>query len=258
VVADHGQSFDVGVHSRRRVSDANVEEIAPVPLFVKVPDQTQASRDPALANNLDVVPTIADVLDIRVPWRHDGRSAFSRATAQRSVVRLPKRDFDGFVTISADELAQRRARRRAHRARVFGTGRESIRRYGDPWAAAYRIGPNRSLLGRRAAALDIGPAAVRAQVHPPGLVRRLPHRRTKVIPTLVTGELAGAAPGDTRDLALAVNGRIAAVGRSFHLVHPDHEYFSLLLPERALHAGANRLELFEVRGERALARIPEL
>ena len=256
VVADHGQSFDVGVHSRRRVSDTNVEEIAPVPFFVKLPNQSAGRRDPALVRNLDLVSTIADVLGVRVPWRHDGRSAFSRLTSRRQVIELPKRDFDGIVTISGEELSRRRARRRLARARIFGTGRQSIRRYGDPWAAAYRIGPNRSLLGRRAAPLTSGVAAAGAQVYPPGLVRRLPRgRRSEVVPTLVTGELTGDVPGAERDLAIAVNGRIAAVGRSFHLVRPEHEYFSLLVPESALRTGANRLELFEVHAGRTLAPV---
>ena len=255
VVADHGQSFDVGVNSRRRATDANVEEIAPVPFFVKLPNQETGRRDPALARTLDVVPTIADVLGVRVPWRHDGISVFSRITSERREVQLPKRDFDGIVTISAEEIEKRRARRRAHRSRIFGTGRQSIRRYGDPWAAAYRIGPNRSLLGRRAAPLTSGFAAVGAQVHPPGLVRRVPRGRSEVAPTLVTGELTGALPGSVRDLAVAVNGRVAAVSRSFHLMHPEHEYFSLLFPESALRKGVNRLELFEVRDGRTLAPI---
>ena len=37
VVADHGYSFDLNVGSRRLVTPSNVEEIAPVPFFVKTP-----------------------------------------------------------------------------------------------------------------------------------------------------------------------------------------------------------------------------
>ena len=48
------------------------------------------------------------------------------------------------------------------------------------------------------------------------------------------------------------------MSRSFHLVHPEHEYFSLLYPESALRAGTNRLELFEVREGRTLAPIAAL
>ena len=46
VTADHGYSFQVGVRSRRLLSDRNVEEIAPVPFFVKAPGQTEGPRGP--------------------------------------------------------------------------------------------------------------------------------------------------------------------------------------------------------------------
>src|SRR5215210_1202151 len=49
VTADHGYSFRVGVKSRRLISDRNVEEIAPVPLFVKAPGQTEGKLDRSLA-----------------------------------------------------------------------------------------------------------------------------------------------------------------------------------------------------------------
>jgi len=49
-----------------------------------------------------------------------------------------------------------------------------------------------------------------------------------------------------------VNGRISALTRSFHLWRADREYYSMVVPESALRAGANRVELFEVRRGRAL------
>src|SRR5215210_5093461 len=48
VTADHGYSFRVGVKSRRLISDENVDEIAPVPLFVKAPGQTEGKLDRGL------------------------------------------------------------------------------------------------------------------------------------------------------------------------------------------------------------------
>ena len=47
VTADHGYSFRVGVESRRLSASDNVEEIAPVPLFVKAPGQTEGTVDDA-------------------------------------------------------------------------------------------------------------------------------------------------------------------------------------------------------------------
>ena len=58
-----------------------------------------------------------------------------------------------------------------------------------------------------------------------------------------------------RDLAVAVNGRIEAVGRSFHLRGRRTEFFSLLVPESALRRGRNHVEVLEVRPDGTLARL---
>jgi hypothetical protein len=43
-----------------------------------------------------------------------------------------------------------------------------------------------------------------------------------------------------------VNGRIEAVGRSFHLRGRRPEYFSFMVPEESLHPGSNRIQVFAV------------
>ena len=256
VLADHGHSFRVGVRSRRKVNPDNVEEIAPIPFFVKLPHQREGERDPALVRNVDVLPTIADVLDIRIRWGHGGRSAFADSTRERRVVSLATRDFRRTVSIGIEELRRRRAAVRERRAATFGTGRASLERFGDPWASAYRIGPNTELLGRRVAALEVRESAsVSADVGHPGLVRRLPGPHPEVHPSHVAGRIRGGVPGEQRDLAVAVNGRVEAVARSFHLVRQDREFFSAILPKRALRKGMNRLAVFEVTGPRELARL---
>jgi hypothetical protein len=71
----------------------------------------------------------------------------------------------------------------------------------------------------------------------------------------VTGPLHGIPADEHRDLALAVNGRIRAVGRSFDLWWKGREYFSFMVPETALRPGRNLVELFEVRPGGALVRL---
>ena len=50
------------------------------------------------------------------------------------------------------------------------------------------------------------------------------------------------------DLAVAVNGRIEAVGRTFHLDGDPREHYSLMVPEASLHDGRNLVEVLEVTG----------
>ena len=53
-------------------------------------------------------------------------------------------------------------------------------------------------------------------------------------------------PGEHRDLAVAVNGRIRATSRSFDFHRGEPEYYSFQLPETALRPGRNRLEIVEL------------
>ena len=199
VTADHGYSFDVGVRSRRLVTESNVEEIAPVPFFVKTPGQTEGSVDESLLRNIDIVATIADVLDTTVFWKQDGRSAFSEATRRRRVLSIPTRDFERVMRIGVPELERRRARLRRRWADLFGTGVESraaLRRsVGDGL-------PDRpSSRAARQAGLDAGGGRV-GRASAPGW-RTPPSPRTstpgaKYFPTRMTGPLqrdsAGRAP----------------------------------------------------------------
>jgi hypothetical protein len=255
VTADHGYSFDVGVRSRRKVSETNIEEIAPVPFFVKAPGQLEGEVDEGLVRTVDIVPTIADLIGARVGWPHNGRSAFSAATEQRDEVRMPTRDFRRTLRIGRDELEHRRRAIRLVRARAFGTGRQSTLRFGDPWASVYRTGPGARLLDRPVAELEIRREDITgAAVANAGLLRRV-KPGGELLPTRVTGVLSRGDVGPLRNLAVAVNGRIRAVGRSFRLRGRRTEYFSLMVPEDSLRTGYNVVEVFEVeRGGRLVRR----
>jgi len=253
VVADHGYSFDIGVPSRRLVNDRSIDEIAPVPFFLKEPGQMEGKVDDSFVRNIDVVPTIADLLGSKVWWRNDGHSAFSDETRDRDEVALVTRDFERVIRISPDELARRRLANRQRWARLFGTGLVSRLVFGDPWEEAYRIGPHRELLGRRVASLPRAPGeGITAQVLNDRLMASV-STHAELLPTRVSGRIYGVPSGTERDLAVAVNGRIRALGRSFHLWRNEREYFSMMVPESALRDGANRIEVYAVHDGDALS-----
>jgi Sulfatase len=253
VTADHGYSFEVGVRSRRLLSERNVEEIAPVPFFVKAPGQMEGELDESLLRNVDIPATIADLLDTPLFWSQDGRSAFSDPTRRRRILSAHTRDFAQEVRIGLGELERRRATWRRRRAELLGTGATSTLLYGDPWASAYRIGPHPELLGRRVSALPTRPAeGIRASVTNASLFEDVTPTG-EVYPTRITGPVHGVGTGPHRDIAVAVNGRVAAVGRSFDLWFKRREFFSVIVPETALRTGRNRVEVFEVLPDGAVA-----
>ncbi len=77
VTADHGVSFRAG-QPRRLATHENFPDIASVPMFVKAPGQAEGRVDDSPVRTIDVLPTIADLLELRSGWDFDGRSARGR------------------------------------------------------------------------------------------------------------------------------------------------------------------------------------
>jgi Sulfatase len=244
LTADHGIAFQVGVATRRSVSPSNVEELAPVPFIIKAPGQRRARVSGAYARTLDMAPTIAGVLDYRLGYPADGRSAFSRAVRRRRSISLPTRDFSATVRISGRRWEARRRRVVRRRLREFGSG---------DWASLYTgIGPNRGLLGRRPDNLArASTAAAEGSIARSGALAHV-RRAAGIVPAQIAGDLHGGGPGETRDLAVAVNGTIEAVGRSFYLAGDGTEHYAMMVPEESLHDGDNLVEVYEVTGDGAL------
>jgi hypothetical protein len=165
---------------------------------------------------------------------------------------MSRRDFSRVISVSKARFERRRHALRVWRAIKYGTGAQSELLFGDPWASAYRIGPHRELIGSPVGAVRAG--ATRAEIANAALVADV-DRSEEIIPTRVTGRLPGTPRGKMRDLAVAVNGRIEAVGRSFHLRGRRTEFFSLLVPESALRRGRNQLEVLEVGPGGRLTRL---
>jgi Sulfatase len=239
VTADHGFAWQVGVETRRSVTPSNVEELAPVPLIVKRPGQTRAAVSDAYARTLDVAPTIADVLNVPLGYRADGRSAFSAAVRARRKVSLVTRDFSSTVRISGERWRARRAAVVRRRLRQLGSG---------DWASLFTgVGPNRELIGSRVGPLR--PAGTRRASLLLTRFFRNVRRRSGLVPAQVAGRVHVSDGKPERDIAIAVNGRIEAVGRTFHLLGETPESYAVMVPEASLKEGRNRIAVLEVTGD---------
>jgi len=82
VVADHGSSFRPD-DFRRQVSETNFADIMAVPLLIKRPFQKEGGVDDSPVEVIDILPSIADVLDTELPWPVDGRSVFDKTAPRR-------------------------------------------------------------------------------------------------------------------------------------------------------------------------------
>jgi hypothetical protein len=202
---------------------------------VKTPGQRGGRTVATHLQTVDILPTVAQALRIRIPWKVDGRSALAPGADRSSgLVHHPHEQPRRF-SFRTVETAVRSATR--HKLALFGQG---------DWAGVQRVGPHRELLGRAAADLPAGPATgLRAKVVGADDLRRV-DRASGYVPAHVTAMLTGRGRARPHDVAIAINGRIAAVARSAPVRGTKDWYVDAVVPEAALHDGANRLAVLEV------------
>jgi hypothetical protein len=236
VTADHGESFHAS-GERRRVNAGNLEDIAFMPLFVKLPHERAGRIDDAHVQTVDILPTIADVLGVRIPWRTDGRSLLGVRSGDEPEV--------GVFTSSGERVAGEAT------ALVRRRG-EALRRQLELFGAdLFGIGPHRELLGRQVDGLAAAaPGGPRVRL----LGRTAYDPDSPVVPVHVAGILLGAEAG--HDVAVAVNGRIGAVTRSYE--YAGKTWFSAVLPEDAFRSGGNDVRIFLVESEGGSLRLVEV
>ena len=229
VLADHGVSFIPGEH-RRAVDDGNLPDIASIPLFVKYPDERRGRISDKNAESVDVVPTIADVLGVRLPYRVDGISLRSPRGHEAVVVREGP---GGDVTGSAVRVHRAKYATLSRQLELFGSG---------SWAHVYSMGPHRELIGRAVPA-STPRSAVSVTIDGESLLRDV-----DLGSLLSPGHVSGRVSRGPLDLAVAVNGRVAAVTRTFNVDGDQH--FGAFVPDKAFRQGANQVDVYAVRDGR--------
>lgn len=237
VTSDHGASFRPG-ELMREVTDTNAADILAVPLIVKLPRNTGSPPsvriDDRPAETIDILPTVADVLGITMPWHVDGVSLV-RAPVARRVQRIFVDDATRAREFAAADIAMGLTSAIEWKRSLFGT---------DPWPAT-RVPGTEGLLGREAGTLSITPEVSGLR---PRLTRPLALEdvdpSARVLPAQVTGwiEPRSYAQRHPVALAVAVNDRIVATTRTL----PRDARWSTLLPPSTLQRGANRLTVFIV------------
>jgi hypothetical protein len=246
VLADHGVAFTPG-SSRRYANERNVGEIAPMPLFVKAPGQDRGRIDERDVTTLDVLPTIAEMLGVEIPFEVDGVPA-ARAPAATSV-RILGGDEEEPRSFDLDPILRARDAAATRLAAVFGEG----------WRGVWRMGPHPELIGRPVSSFDRIPTAAGSEF---ALTDADAYADVDTggtfLPSLLSGRLTGVEPG--APLAVAINGSIAAVGEAYASVGGGGLHCALLAPPASFRDGANEVALYEVvaaGGRVALRPLPD-
>jgi hypothetical protein len=231
VTADHGVSFRAG-DRRRGITPTNIGDISNVPLFVKRPGQERGAIVDRHVRTTDIVPTIADVLGIEIPWKTDGTSALDDSSLGPDKVVVGR-----IGTTYTGALADRETSlERQHE--LFDTGA-----WDDDF---FGLGPFGGLVGRPVSGISLGPAVDgSATIDELGsaLLQKLP-RKSPSVPSPLVGTLDGIEPGT--QLALALNGTVEAVATAYQ--HQGPVRFSFLAADDAFRPGENEATVYVVGG----------
>jgi hypothetical protein len=234
ITADHGVNFWPNM-SRRSVTKDHPMDILPVPLFIKLPNQNKAVMSDRNMETIDILPTIADILNIELPWSVDGRSVFDQSLQERTEKIIYHHPFKRLVFHSVSD-AQAVALK--HKVNQFGSVTHPD--------GVFKIGPNSELVGRNTSEVRVGRIS--------SVITQLDHEflfadvdpDVILIPARITGRLVkNNNNDDLLSLAFAVNGKIQAVTQTYNN-ESDKSEFSAIVPETAFQRGRNKVEVFVV------------
>jgi hypothetical protein len=233
VTSDHGVIFRPGIENRRQLERASVGELGHIPLFIKLPGgagENEVNHERVLL--VDVLPTIADILDVEVPWSMDGVSLLSSGAIRESSV---LQGLSGSVEVAGDETALV----------------EAARRKGDlfPGGSPFALVPEgfRGLLGD-VVSDNGGNSGIEVIFDAPERLSGV-ESDDEVVPALVSGRLVGPeVPSESVTLAIVVDERVAAITRSFNHDESGAAFYAML-PPRLLEEGMRLPEVFQVESD---------
>jgi hypothetical protein len=238
---DHGISFRGG-DKRRQPTRTNLSDLAFIPLFMKLPGQHTGRVVDRHVTTEDILPTIADVLGVDVPWETTGHSALGDTPSDHPFVQVGK------LKVPYTKVLAQRRRSLARQLALFGTGAWDWRFAGT--------GRFRTLVGKPVDSLNVVEKLDnRAVVDKVGskLLNKIPSGKP-----LVPSPLAGYLPKLRRGgwIALALNGRVAAVSHTYGT--GGKLRFSLLAGDSDFRVGTNETRMFVVSGGTAKPQLHEL
>jgi len=227
VVADHGISIKPGVDHQRMITETTVGEIAAIPLFVKPPNAEGGAVDRRRALTIDVLPTVADVIDADLPGDIEGESLLGPVPEREETTTIGPRN-----TVTYDTDGDEKLEVAARIERWFPDG--------DPWALRPPDTPD--LVGRRVHLDELAVSSMTGEVREPGLYENV-DTSGQVIPSRVGAVLHGGVDG-TEVVAVVVNGIIGCVTRSY--VFEGEVAIMAMVPPRLFVDGSNHIALVEV------------
>jgi hypothetical protein len=230
--ADHGEGWVPG-EKPRSLGKTNAPDLMWVPQFVKAPGQDTGTVDDRNWEQVDLLPTIADLAGIRVPWKMEGASQTGKPT--RSRAEKWWYDVPGHRQVRDGP---------SNWAQVLAGETDTLARASEGVRGLYRYGGFADLVYRDPA--SVGPITIDQEAT---AVLDDFKRYTQIkpasgeVPALVSGKLTSPLPA-TSTVLVAVNGKIGGESQLFpERPNEPAAKFAVITPDFLWKAGDGRRQL---------------
>ena len=249
VTSDHGASFRPKFPFRRP-NRSSFADVASIPLFIKEPNQRAGRVFATNVETVDVVPTIAGVLGVQLPWAADGVDVLAPDVASRPEKSLVYAGGQGDVRGPADLQPE-----------VAAVVARKFERFQSPDGFTQpRFGVHDDLVGRQVQDFEVRPSGdVEAVVDVPAVFADV-DPEGDFVPAHVTGAVLGLDAAEEQPvLALSLNGVVAGITRpyAFRVAGRSHSWEVIVDPGLII-SGVNDVGVYVVRqkddGDVALER----
>ena len=239
VVGDHGITIRPGIDHQRIMTPDTVGTIAAVPMFIKYPDRfpgvEPGTIDDIRAETVDLLPTVAEVAGIEVPWDVDGFSLLGLDRGGRTEsIMLGKQGAVRFGVDGTEKLAAA-----AEKEVWFSDG--------DPWSLTppgWEAWPGRQITGSETRDLP----EISITVDQQGELDSLADE-PEVLPVFLSGRVSLDEDATGREiLVVSIDGVARAVTRTFE-PQGRSARFHVMIPPESLHPGENEVVVWLAVGD---------
>jgi Sulfatase len=241
MTADNGEGFGHRFSDPHRIDGRTAAAIAGTPLIIKEAGQRRQRVITHHVRTIDVEPTILRLAGL-------GAGGLPGRPAIRRHAGIPSG-----ITLVDDFGRRRHFSARGYSAALRGVVRRQAAVFGH---GIYGIGPAHHLVGRRLAKLRLTRAhRLRTYLRHPGALHAV--RRTGfLLPVFVIARLVGRPVARGVAFAVAVNGRIAATGRTARIAGSRRTWAAAIVPPSSLRAGVNHVAIVLIGRHGKLEKVP--
>ncbi len=216
ITADHGCNFWPNKPRRATIKEHPMG-ILGIPLFIKVPNQHRGIVSDRKVKSIDILPTISDILHIKLPWEIDGSSALNP----------PLKEKDSYVMY--DTLKRKLS--------LFGSGTKP--------GGLFKIGPHKELIGQPINSIDVTEGNATVEID-----QAIYYTNNELNLSCKISQITGCIflqrnVGIRLNLAIGINGTIRAVTKTLPIENGMARW-SAMLSKSSFKNGKNKVEVFIV------------